>query len=267
LLYPWTLDGATRLSRPALPKSRGEADPQELLRAAREKLTDAVHRDPEYVVAQINLAAVEDLLEHSGTAVDDAVDALKLARKNKDAGAEKLVLLVRGIARYHAGQTEQARQDLASLSGDATAAAWLAAMQGAPPVAPVAVADQAGDPGTERIAGLRPSKRAVANASPLEVDGKRLVLQSNRTPDYTALSIQMPSGTVAALITARGYAGKTNRGISLGASWREVASRYGEPSFSQLVRPGRCHVYLKTQMVFCAGEDRGLDHWILFSQE
>jgi tetratricopeptide (TPR) repeat protein len=272
--YPWSLDGETRLrvgAREVLRQGAAESlatKRSRLLAEARDRFQDALRRDPAYGPAMINLACVEELAGHRGTAVDLAESALELAERTNRPALARLARLARSIARLHGNSAQEALAEIAALGPptDPLLAPWLGNDAGQKS----ASLTRGGVAGEESISGLKardlqiPAAAGtitIAAPSPLQ---SKIVIGSKWTASYSGLRIQIGSLRIAAITTGAGYPGKSVRGIAVGAPWTETVAAYGQPERRQPFGSGMSAIYERLQLIVRTGEDDRIVSWTVY---
>jgi tetratricopeptide (TPR) repeat protein len=271
--YPWSLDGQTRLqSQAEISSVRGAGETAEVKRArlledARDRLTDASRRDPEYGLALINLACVEELRGRRGTAIDLADSAVEIATKQQRPAIVKLARLARAIAILHGDNPEKGRAELAAIgtADDPLLAPWFGK------ALPKRIESAQSGEAEETISGLRVRDFVVSTAvDPVIISSSSpgqpgISLRIKWTNSYTGLSIQTESFKLTALISSANYQGRSARGISINSPWQSVLAQYGTPDQRQPFAAGHCALYKQPGLIVCTdGQDR-VSRWALYA--
>ena len=283
--YPFELDAATRLrgASKAAPYGGSEALEKRrvwLLQAALGLFERARQKDPDYVPARVNLAAVAVLLGEWEQARLWADQALQVA-VGTDAGVSRAhAHLVRGIARAHGTEVDSAavRRDFETARSGAPTLAALNLAVLAEETALLATADTPGNLSSseplERIAGL-----GTEDCRPLMKEGTsvrlpaagpeqpELSLYARQTPTWESLMITTSFSDVVVLTTRPAYGGATARGIHLGAKREQVEEAYGQPAYWMSSRQGTYHVYRWPGIAFRSGIDDRIEEWFLYRIE
>lgn len=275
--YPWSLDGETRMALSVQEKARGgPGEPPDMRRArlldeARERLEDTVRRDPDYAVALVNLACVEELRGRRGTASDIADSAIDLATRSRNQPLVKLARLARAIAHLHGEQPEKGRLELAALgdSDDPLLLPWLGGTA-AKNVGPAKQGDESKS-AAETISGLRAAGVVIPSGSsefalPSQVPGQpSLVIRSKWSGSYRGLLIQIGTKRISAIITSGDYAGRSSRGVVLNSPRATVVESYGAPDRLLSLGFGAVAVYEQPGLIICTSQEDKVYRWMLFA--
>jgi tetratricopeptide (TPR) repeat protein len=264
--YPWVIENETRLFWPNS-NSREAVDPLELLRDAQHWLRQSVERDPAYVPARINLAAVSDLLGQHGSAADEADAAIRLAEQGGTPSfLRQSALLIKTIALEHGGQSEIAARFFAqrALSLGVSPDIWNMFLTG----------KSAGNeslpsqPATRisPLDGARPTNIRFERP-PVRIAGhlgeSPLLLRTQPLGKRQALLIMMGQTRLYAITSARHSAAVSTTGLHVGGTLAEVqricgeGSRYGSSGGSWFACPSQ-------NLVFEFGSDEKVSRWITY---
>lgn len=184
LQYPWTLDGESRLETG--PEQRRGEEPEQpaerqarLLEDAKTELESALSKDPDYPVARLNLALVEDLRGEYGSAADHAKRACAAGSRAKI--SSELCDAARAIIAAHAAGRVY---PLAARKRGGGTANRGPAIAGLPEPASVRFTADSGE-----VVAIPPSSASEAT----------LTVESKITASFTALRLRM--GTEKLLVT------------------------------------------------------------------
>ena len=270
--YPWSLDGETRLRLPSpAERPRGDPSPEppeerrtRLLDEARERLEDAVRRDPGYALALINLACVEELRGRRGTAADLAGSAIDLARRNEQTSLEKLARLARAIAWLHGDRAEEGRKELAALGppDDPWLRPWTgAAVESRRETRSFAEETVSGARARDVVVPATGSSVTLASLSPSQPN---IVVRSKWTASYRAVVVRIGSKQISAVATSSDYNGVSAGGIRLGAPWPSVELAYGAPDRRQPFGSGACALYERPGLIVFTNEEGKVNRWMVY---
>ncbi len=276
-LYPFELDTETRLSGE---HSRGAASDvetaaarrQQLLQEAQEAFARAKDRDPRYVTAVVNLAAVYDLQGKQDMALGFATEALDLAQHTGEPGAAAHALLVRGIALAHQGALDQARAafEAAQAEHPVLARHNLGVLQRKEgPPSPTGM--QPRTMSDETIAGLaiddlsvmRPADATMTLPGP-DAAHPALLVRTRQHSHSRGILIETADRVILVLLTGQGYTEASARGITVGASLADVETQYGPPLRVMAVRQGMYHVYEQPRIIFLTDAHGTVRGWMLY---
>ena len=280
--YPIELDATTRLRSGE--KASGLWNTEsftkrrvELLEEAREILETARRRDRNYAPALVNLACVADVLDERDEALLLAERAVALAERNNDVASLSNALVIRGIARFRSGPSEEANalKDLerAAAAGSPLAAANLdivARGRRAGSIPKTAILQHWN--GLEEIGGYSrlsfdavvTDPDAVAAVEKVSRDQPAIDIYVRREDSWSSLVIETRYSTVTVVATEEGYEGRTLRGIALGSSVDELLDAYGHPDRTVLDRNGVYSVYDDEGILFLTGEGQQLRRWMVY---
>lgn len=268
-VLPFELDADTRLRQAALGQRAisDSARYQHWLQRAKERFISASSRDPQYVTARINLAAVQWLQGDSMGAQAGAADALAAARDAGDPLALADALLVRGICQA-ADDTAAAASDFrhASSARPELARRNLAALQGEGPVraagSPTGPREQPIGPGSAVYKQIfqAPTIVELSGANP---DGGDLLLLWRDIGESRGYVIDT-GGTTRILLETRTDPGATTAGgVAIGSDASGLVDSYG--AATRLVAGTRAtwHVFPASRIAF-AVTDGGVSAWLRY---
>ncbi len=269
---PFELDARTRL-RQAHAGQRGQSGAtesvQKLLEQARQHFDSARRRDPDYVPALVNLAAVDYLEGRLHAALGQVTEALSKATADDDGRSRAAALLVRGLCRVDSdslraaadfraaliGAPELAQRNLEILSGD-RGQQVMTAQPG--------VREPTVGPGSESHDAILAQPRVIElTGVQLREGGTPLILYRD-LGDRHGYVVDTGERSLILLATAPGYAGVTARGITIGASSAALSELYGEPQrvISGVVATDM--VYDDAGMVFRLDDTNHVVGWLRF---
>lgn len=281
-VYPFELDVETRLkgSRGGLGFS-GNEEAERLLREAQTLFDQARLRDPQYLPAWVNLAAVHQILGDDDFAIVYAERAVKLAEELGEEAPRAHAHIVRGIAMAERGDDAAARADFeaAAAAAPSFSAANLEVLSGGDPVFGFASAEKERLFSTETVAGL-PDE----GASPREVmialtrrmgtpdinvtlpatgRSAEAGLRASRFDGAQGFMIGNPSESIVLVLsTGDDYRGASAGGVRIGSSLDAVREAYGEAGQVVATRQGAYHVYRLAQIAFAVDADQQVTGWL-----
>ncbi len=284
-IYPWEVDTEMRFdgvrSSNANPPNARRVEREQWLREADAKLLKASSVDTTYIPAHINRALVMNLLGKTGSAVDEASEAMTMAVEQNNSRARALAVSARGIANASAGKCDAAKEDFTAAQklGYDTATTNLA-------VLPCSSNGQTNLPSikqgvkttqVEQILQLTPVQAKTKFPAPLN----RKDFPAIQVPMAKALpgvTLSWSEGAGAQLVivkttddplsyvmlrTLPGYTGKTSQGISLGSPTEDIQEKYGHPTRRMEGQEGQFLTYEAERIVFQVKDGHVLS-WMLY---
>ena len=276
--YPFEVDADTRLRSGSKAAEhdleiRGRLR-ERLLRKARDSFERARQKDPAYLPARVNLAAVADLQGDPEEAEYLARKAVRMARERGEGTALAHGLIVRGIARLRTGNSDGAREDFESAEAGAPSLARLnlAAVDG-PAVSP-AIEGEKRPARPESIGQATPGRDGpgivrdpamVAEVPAVDRSQPAMDIYARQTAAWSGLLVETGYSTFSFLETRPGLGGETAGGIRIGDDLSRVLAAYGRPAYVVAGRRGAHHVYAQSRIVFRTDESRRVEGWTLYA--
>ena len=274
--YPLELDASTRLSQGE--GARGEGDKEhrtQLLQEALEAFEKAKARDPNYATAYVNIACVYDLKGEHEMAAVFAGKGAKLAKKNEEMQSLANAMIARGIAQANGDPADE----------DAAREDFEAAQKGNAALAGINLGNLSGGMGYTRAGEEKPPSRResigevrAGNTDVLdppdatvEMAGagnqSDVVVYAKQTDAWQGIYVETENRGISLVLTPPGYSEKSEHGIKIGSSLKDVKKKYGEPARLVPARQGNYHVYQKAKIAFLTDGDDRVTGWMIFAVE
>jgi len=275
-IYPFEYDAATRLHGREN-RTRSIADDSEercsrLLRKANECFEEALQREREYVPALANQAAVTNIQGEVDTALLYASRAVTLAKRQNETQALAAALVARGIALAESGDRGRALMDFAAARnhGLASGAYNHSVLMGEKELQTAAGCEVDG-PRREAIGGRTPREPFVKDKDTASfILGEKepglpaITIKTRLRENWEESQVGMGSRLLTMLATDPGYPGTTSRGINIGSSFRDVYTKYGQPTRQFPSRQGRSVIYQNPGIVFTINRDEQVSGWMVY---
>jgi tetratricopeptide (TPR) repeat protein len=278
--YPIELDAYNRLTNTT---SRGTestdlAQRTKALNEAIKYFEKAQNIDPDYLPARIGLAAANNLLTKTGTALD-LLNAL-LQQYPKYANAYTL----RGIVYASQKECDQAKKDfekaktLNGLYANANYNAleqtkdcqswWVNWMPEWFDSDATTTTPKRLNPNAEKIDNLNP-KNLPNNASSINRTGITVGSWAIKFYDQNtnAYWITAPNFVLQTIQTSSNYAGKSSQNVLLKSTTADVQRSYGAPNAKVNTVQGECWVYKSGKIAFLFDKQRQVNGWMLYSYD
>ncbi|MCB9235202.1 MAG: metalloendopeptidase [Bacteroidia bacterium] len=281
--YPLGLDLSTRLDQGGTKgmTETPEEKRERLMGDARQMLETAVKVDKDYAAGYVNLSLVMSLNNEPELALGYAGKGLKFAEADKNKFLAANAHIARGIAHALSEEEDEATEEFtAAKAGNKNAAEInLAALSNPAGRSPYALSGQASGEKTsaveETIEDADPSLLEVILDDPTVTeivrqndDRPRIKVYGQSDEAYRAVMVKtygVPRTSIGFLATQPDYAGKSARGIAIGAGMAQVKAAYGTPARECTGIRERFLVYEKARIIFMLDWEDKVTGWILYS--